>query len=280
MALVRGPGHTEHPPEDHRAPRHRGLVHRGQRPRAVADRGRLLGRRPDDEARLVDEVDDGQVERVGQIDEAGDLLAGLGRPAAAVHVGVAGEDGDGPAVEPGQTGHGRATPAAPDLREGVAVDERVDDRPDLVDLPPVAGDRVDQPVVAALRIVALGLRRARRCVEHRRRQIREEASRQRERVLFVGDDIVDDTVAAVDGAAAETLLVDLLAEPGDDRRSRDEHLRRALHHHREVAAHDARRAESGHRAERERDDGNGREVGDDVVPSGVERDVGAAHGVE
>ena len=68
--LVRGAGDAVHLAHDHRAPRHRRLVDRGERPGAVADRRRLLGLGADDEAGVVDEVHDRETERVGEIDEA------------------------------------------------------------------------------------------------------------------------------------------------------------------------------------------------------------------
>ena len=69
--------------------------------------------RPDHEAGLVDEVDDGQVERVGQLDERLHLLRGVGGHAAAVEHRVRGEDGDRPAVEAGQAGDRRRPQPAP-----------------------------------------------------------------------------------------------------------------------------------------------------------------------
>ena len=128
---------------------------------------------------------------------------------------------------------------------------------------------LQQRLVAALRIV--GRLAARRELVDRRRQVREEAPNPRERFCFGRDLVVDRAVAGVDRAAAERLLVDLLAEPGHDRRTGDEQLRRALHHHAVVTRDDAGRAETGDRAETARHDRNRRQIGDDVLPSRVER---------
>ena len=83
-----GTGDTEDPPDEHRAPRHGSLIHRGQRPRTVPDRRGPLGGRPDEEARLVDEVNDREVEGVSEIDEPGDLLGRVRGPGPAVLIGV------------------------------------------------------------------------------------------------------------------------------------------------------------------------------------------------
>ena len=68
--LVRGARDAVHLAHDHRAPRRRRLVDRGERTRAVADRRGLLGVGADHEAGIVDEVHDREMERLGEIDEA------------------------------------------------------------------------------------------------------------------------------------------------------------------------------------------------------------------
>ena len=67
-------------------------------------------------------------------------------------------------------------------------------------------------------------------------------------------------------AAAELVLLQLLADAGDHGRTGDEHLRRILDDHRVVAGHDARRAEARGRAERQRDAGHRRQVLQHVDP--------------
>ena len=56
-----GAGDAVHLAHDHGAPRSRRLIDRRQRPRAVADRRRLLRVGADDEAGIVDEVHDGKI---------------------------------------------------------------------------------------------------------------------------------------------------------------------------------------------------------------------------
>src|SRR3546814_7033119 len=66
---------------------------------------------------LVDEMHHRQVEGFGQIDEAGDLVCCIGRPAAAIVIGIAGEDRHRPAVQPRQAGDHRAAVHAAHLEE-------------------------------------------------------------------------------------------------------------------------------------------------------------------
>ena len=106
------------------------------------------------------------MEGVGQIDEPGHLLRRVGRPARAIVVGVAREQGHRPTRESGEPGDRGTAELAPELEERAAVHECVDDRPHLVGLAPVAGNCVDEPLVAAVRVVVA--RRARRQPVHRR----------------------------------------------------------------------------------------------------------------
>ncbi len=99
---VRGPGHAEHVPDDDGAPGHGGLPDRRHGAHALLDRPRALGLEPDQEARAVDEVDDGQVEGLGHVHEPLHLLAGVGGPGAAVVERVARHQRDRPPVEPRQ----------------------------------------------------------------------------------------------------------------------------------------------------------------------------------
>ena len=143
--------------QNHRAPRHLCLVDRGQGTGPVADGGGALGRGPDDEPGLVDQMHDRQVEGVGQVDEPGHLLGRVRGPARAVVVGIAGEHRNRPARQAREPGDGRTPELAPELEERVAVDDRIDDRPHLVALASIAGDGVDEPLVASVGIVvALG----------------------------------------------------------------------------------------------------------------------------
>ena len=66
--------------DHHAAQRDRGLVDRVHRLDAIADCAGGFGGQPDHEAGVVDQMDHRQAELVGQLDEAFDLLAGLGFP--------------------------------------------------------------------------------------------------------------------------------------------------------------------------------------------------------
>ena len=223
-------------------------------------------------------MDHGQVEGLRQFDEAGEFLRRVRRPAAGVDVGVRRGDGDRPAVEPGQPGDDGAPEPAPDLEETAAVHDRFEDGADLVHLAAVARHRLDEELLAAVRRVAA--RAARRQVERRRRQVGEEAPGPFERLLLALDLVVDGAVGGVDRGAAELLLGHRLAEPRDDGRAGDEHLRPALDDERIMAGGDARGAEPRHRAERQGDDRHRPHIVDDEVPRRVGGDVGVAVGLQ
>ena len=120
--LVRGAGDAVDLADQHRAPRHRRLVHRGERAGAVADRARLLGRGADQEARVVDEVHDREPERLREVDEPLDLARRVRGPTAGVVVRIVREHRDRPAVEPREPGDRGAAPPATDLEERVRVE--------------------------------------------------------------------------------------------------------------------------------------------------------------
>ena len=146
-------GDPERLAHQHRTPRHGGLVDGGQSASPVADGGLLFGLGTDHEARIVHQVDNREVERLGQVDEPGDLLRRGGRPTTAVVIRVACQDGHRPAVQPCQATDGRSTEGRSELEEAVLVDHRVDDRPHPVDLPAVPGHQVRQVGIGAVRII-------------------------------------------------------------------------------------------------------------------------------
>src|SRR3981189_193015 len=117
------------------------------------------------------------MERLGEVDEADDLVAGIGRPAAAIDEGIARQHRAPPAVAPRQAGDDRATPLLADLEERAAIDAGFDDRPDAIDLAAVARDGVEQGGVAAAGIV-VGRRPLAEAID-RGRQVGEEPSRTR-----------------------------------------------------------------------------------------------------
>src|SRR5262249_60087220 len=173
-----GPRRPEAVAHDHRAARHRRLPDGRHGADALLDGTRALRLEPDEEARTVHEIDHGQVEGLGEIDEALNLLAGVGRPRAPVEVWIAGEDGDRPAVEAREPRDDRAAVERADLEEGALVDYRLHDAAHLVRLADVARDGLDEPRLAARgRIRALT---ARSDLVDRRGHVGEEASSPRE----------------------------------------------------------------------------------------------------
>ena len=93
-----GAGHSECLAHDDRAPRVRCLVYRGERPDTLADRPLLFGAGTHEEARVVDEVHEGQAERVAKIDEARHLFGGGGVNCARVKRRVVGHHPDRDAI--------------------------------------------------------------------------------------------------------------------------------------------------------------------------------------
>ena len=139
--------------------------------------------------------------------------------------------------------------------------------PHLVDLTAVARHRLHQRFLRALRIVVAGDRR--RQFEHRRRQIGEKALGAGKGFFLGVDGMVDAAGAGLDVGAAEFPFCQILAEPFDHRRTRDEH-RRGLGHHGIMAGRQPRGAEAGDRAEPEADHRHAGHVGDRVpVPAGA-----------
>src|SRR5690242_1067799 len=81
---VRGARHAEAVANDHRAPRNGRLPDGRHRAHALLDRARALRVEPDQEPGAVDQIDHRQVERLRDVDEALNLLAGVRCPRAAV----------------------------------------------------------------------------------------------------------------------------------------------------------------------------------------------------
>ncbi len=84
----------------------------------------------------------------------------------------------------------------------------------------------------------------------------------------------------MDVRASELFFRDVLTQASHDRRSGYENLRCLAHHQRVVTCGHPCRSQSGHRTQRECDDGDLAQIVDDVVPSGVCGHVGAAVLVE
>ena len=209
-----------------------------------------------------------------KIDEARDLLRGVGGPAAD-HERVAREHGDRPAVEPREPGDDRAAAMLPDLEERARIDDALEDRPHVVDLAPVARHRLDQERLAPRRVV--GRRDARRQLVDRGGQIGEEAPRAREGFLLARHHVVDRAVRAHGcRLLPSSSLVTFSPSARDHRRPGDEHLRDALDHQRVVARHDPRGAEARDRAEAERHDRHRARLSTNQLPAGIGRHVGVA----
>src|SRR5689334_9177990 len=105
------------------------------------------------------------MERLGEVDEARDLVARIGGPAAAVEERVAGQHRDRPAVEAGEARHHRAAPHLADLEEAATVDAGLDDRADAIDLATVARDGVISEASRRCGSSLLGWRSARPSTE-------------------------------------------------------------------------------------------------------------------
>ena len=127
-ALVAGAADAEHLAEEHRAPRHPAwwTAASARAPwRMVAARSPST---PTMKPGWSTRCTTGRWKVSARSTKRVDLVAGVGRPAAAVEVGIGGEDRHRPAVEAGQPGHGATGPSPADLEPGVPVDDRLDDR--------------------------------------------------------------------------------------------------------------------------------------------------------
>ena len=102
-----------------------------------------------------------------------------------------------------------ARPNSRPISKNEPIDDALDDRAHLVDLPAIARDHVHQHLVGALGIVVAG-RRRRQGVD-RGRQVGEKAPRAGERLLFGIGCVVDRAAAGLDLPAAQFLLAELLA---------------------------------------------------------------------
>ena len=102
-------------------------------------------------------------------------------------------------------------------------------------------------------------------------QVREKPPRFLEGLVLARRLVVHRAIARVDVAPAEFVLLELAMRPLHHRRTRDEHLRGVLDHHRVVARHHARRAQARDRSERER---HHRDLGKIVGPPVPEKGLG------
>ena len=208
---------------------------------------------PGQEARHVDERDERDVERVARAHEPRRLL----RRADVEHAGerprLVADDADAVAAEPREPAHDVLGEERLDLEELAVVDDRRDDRLDVVRLRRLVGhERVE--------LGRLAVDRVRRRVVRRRlgvvlRQEAEQVARVLERSLLVRrDEVRDAGLRRVRHRAAELLERDLLAghrlhHVG----AGDEHVRRALDHQDEVGHRGRVHGAAGARPHDERD---------------------------
>ena len=129
------------------------LVDRRHRAHAVANGRRLLGLEPDHEAGAIHQVNNRQMEGLGEVDPADHLVAGIGRPRSAIVERIARQHQNRAAFQPGKPGDDRTAEIGVDLEERALVDDGVDDRAHLVDLAAIARHHLEQQFLRALRIV-------------------------------------------------------------------------------------------------------------------------------
>ena len=115
-------------------------------PRRASHQRLGLRRRPDHVARAVDQRNDGQPERVAQLQEAGGLVGRGRRDGARHHHAVVRDDTDRAAVDPRQRGHHLGRETWPQERHRPLVGQRLDDRGDRIGAPGALGNHCAQAV--------------------------------------------------------------------------------------------------------------------------------------
>ena len=278
-ALMQATGHTVELPQHDAHIGHSAQRHGGGDAGTGAHDAELLLCLADGEARLVGEVNQRQMERVAQFDEADGLLAGGHVHGTAVELRVVGHHAHRMAIQSGEAGDAGATVIRPHLEEAAVVEHGVQNLAWLVDAAALPRHGGEQRFGAALRVVH-GLGCWRRCPDVRG-QVREEASHLGNRLGFVLGEIHDDAVLHLEALVAEVFLGDRLAGGlFDDLGPGHEHLAGALHHHVEVAETRLHSRQTGHRAEH---GGGHRHILQKLrgeIGAGVARQIGAAHLLE
>ncbi len=200
----------------------------------------------DQEAWLIDEVDDRKPELVAQVHEACQLLGSIRGQASGVVVRIGGEYTDRPPVEACQD-RAKGTPVLrAQLEQRAPIEHRFEDRSRLVGLAPVARHDREQVLLAAVARIT-GRHQRRRLPDVRGKKGKEMLDL-RERVLLVLRLVVHRACASLCPRAAELLLVGRLSHRGCHHRGTgDEHLGRSAHDHREVRGNHSRGAQAGHR---------------------------------
>jgi hypothetical protein len=161
---------------------------------------------------------------------ADDFVAGVGVPRAAAVEGIAGHEGDGPAVEPGEAGDDAAAEFLAHFEERGMVGDGFDDAAHVVGVAAVARDDGEQEFGARFMVVAAG-RGAGRQVPDGAGEIGEETAGGGEGFFFGIHGVVDGAGGELDFPAAEFLLGAGLAELFDHGRAGDEDGGDVLDHH-------------------------------------------------
>ena len=247
--IVRGARYAEGLVHLHGRPGH-GCLRRGCDGRhPVADGRCALGVRTDHEPRLVDEVHDRQVEGIRQFDGAACLLRAIGAHGAGVEAAVIAENHHRLTVDARKSGN-LSTPEQPaHLEEVSVVDHRTNDPAHVEGLAPIAGNGLEEPVLAPVHRIAA--RRARGQIVHGGRQERQKGANLLERVTLVARDVVDHAALRVHIRAAKLVLGDRPTQSAlDEGRSADHDLCGVLGHDAEVRRHETTRGKSGNGAKR------------------------------
>src|SRR6185503_14577007 len=152
---VSGSGDAEHSSQDDRDPGHCRLIDGGHRPRSVSSGTRALRSSSDQKARLIDKVDDRQMECIAQINKSGHLLAARRIKTAATLLRIAREHTYRIAVEPREHRHKGAAVVSTDLKHRFAIENQPEQPTHIKSQPAVSRDNGYQLLLTAIRIVAL-----------------------------------------------------------------------------------------------------------------------------
>lgn len=274
-------GHAEQAADDDRAPRHPAEIDHRHQARAGALDALLLRFEADQEARLVGERDQRQMEGVAELHQPHHLGAARHVGRAALYHRVVGHQPDRIAVDPRQPGDARAAVEGGDLEERAAVGDVLDQLEGVKRPAPLARHQRQQRLLGASRTVRRVA--ARRHLVHAARQVAQPTADLAEGVGLGLGKIVDAAADAdVDVIAAQLLLGDVVAQRRlHHRRPAGEDLAHAAHHHREVRQRCLDRRQSRDRAQYGRHDRHGLQQPNVVLaPAVAVGQIGAAQRLE
>ena len=243
----------------------------------MKNRAGALRHGADEEARQIDEICDGYVERVAQVNEAGHFLGRRRVETAAALAGIVGHDTDRFAFEKRETGHERTALKPAHLEERPAVHDEFDEPANVVRLASPARHDLQEFLLPAIGGIVAAVNG--RLLPHVRRQIAQERPDDLEGVLLAVGNVVDEARDfAVNVRSAEFLLGDLFVDAAFDHGGPgDEDLARVLDHHPKVTGRDPHGAEPGHRAHRRADDRNRGQQFHAGLQPGNRGNVGSTH---